>query len=187
MFDVLIVGGGPVGACAAALLTGGSAGSLAPLRVCILEPKRPQPPSVGSALEARVVAVSRASERILESAGAWTRVLGPRVAAYERMRIWHESTSPASALVFDAADVGEPNLGYIVENRLLQAALLDEFGASGGHMESAELRALNVGPDAVTVDTSNGTLTARLVVGADGAKSAVRQAVGLTADIVDFN
>ena len=187
MFDVLVVGGGPVGACAAALLVRGSSGSLTPLRVCVLEPKRPQQPISGSALDARVVAVSRASEHILESAGAWGKVLGPRVGAYERMRIWHESTSPAGALVFDAADVGEPNLGYIVENRLLQAALLDEFCAAGGHMESAELRALNVGSNAVTVDTSNGTLTARLVVGADGAKSAVRQAVGLTAGIVDFN
>ncbi len=187
MFDVLVVGGGPVGACAAALLVRGSSGSLAPLRVCVLEPKRPQQPASGSTLDARVVAVSRASERILESAGAWAKVLGPRVEAYERMRIWHESTSPASALVFDAADVGEPNLGYIAENRLLQAALLDEFSASGGHLESAELRALNVGSDAVTVDTSNGPLSARLVIGADGAKSAVRQAVGLTADIGDFN
>ncbi len=187
MFDVLVVGGGPVGACAAALLVRGSSGSLAPLRVCVLEPKRPQQPASGSTLDARVVAVSRASERILESAGAWAKVLGPRVEAYERMRIWHESTSPASALVFDAADVGEPNLGYIAENRLLQAALLDEFSASGGHLESAELRALNVGSDAVTVDTSNGPLSARLVIGADGAKSAVRHAVGLTADIGDFN
>lgn len=187
MFDVLVVGGGPVGACTAALLVRGSSGSLTPLRVCVLEPKRPQQPASGSTLDARVVAVSRASERILESAGAWAKVLGPRVEAYERMRIWHESTSPASALVFDAADVGEPNLGYIAENRLLQAALLDEFSASGGHLESAELQALNVGSDAVTVDTSNGPLSARLVIGADGAKSAVRQAVGLTADIGDFN
>ena len=83
-------------------------------------------------MDSRVVAISRASERILNSAGAWTRVAGPRVEAYERMRIWHESTSPANALVFDAAEVGEPNLGYIIENRLLQAALLDEFTAAGG-------------------------------------------------------
>jgi 2-octaprenylphenol hydroxylase len=186
-FDVLIVGGGPVGACAAALLVGGAAGAITPLRVCVLEPIRPQSPPEGSALDSRVVALSRASERILESAGAWTRMLGPRVSAYERMRIWHESTSPANALVFDAADVGEPNLGYIVENRLLQAALLDEFVSLGGRLESAELRSLQIGADAVTVETSMGPLSARLVIGADGAKSAVRESVGLTADTADFN
>lgn len=189
VFDVLIVGGGPVGACAATLLLGGSFGDLATLRVCVLEPNRPQPPLERSPLDSRVVALSRASERILESAGAWSRVLGPRVAAYERMRIWHESVAPhsAGALVFDAAEVGEPNLGYIVENRALQAALLDEFVAAGGRLEAAELQGLRVGPEFVTIQTSTGPLAARLVIGADGARSAVRQAVGLTADISDFN
>jgi 2-polyprenylphenol 6-hydroxylase len=187
MFDVLVIGGGAVGACAAGLLVRGSSATLTPLRVCLLEPNRPQQPATGSPMDARVVAVSRASEHILESAGAWAHILGPRVEAYQRMRIWHESTSPAGALVFEAADVGEPNLGYIVENRLLQACLLDDFCAAGGHLETAGLQALHVGPDVVTADTTLGTLTARLVIGADGAKSAVRQAVGLTASVAGFN
>jgi 2-octaprenylphenol hydroxylase len=194
IFDVMVVGGGPVGACAAALLLrgsvdNGSSYSNGPLRICVLEPNRPQTPLEGSALESRVVAVSRASERILKSAGAWDRVLGPRVGAYERMRIWHESVAPSSsgALVFDAAEVGEPNLGYIVENRLLQATLLDAVAELGGHIEPAGLLGLHVGPESVTVETSTGSLSARLVIGADGAKSAVRELSGLTADIAHFN
>ena len=188
VFDVLVVGGGPVGACAAALLLRGSSRNIDPLRVCVLEPNRPSPPSADSPFESRVVALSRASERILQSAGAWTRVLGPRIAAYERMRIWHEGVAPYSpdVLVFDAAEVGEPNLGYIVENRLLQAALLEQIANSGGHIEPAVLKSLHVGPDLVTVETDSGPLSARLVIGADGAASAVRASVGLTADIVPF-
>jgi 2-octaprenylphenol hydroxylase len=181
MYDVLIVGGGPVGGCAGTLLTQAS------LRVCILEPKRPELPAVGTPLEARVVAISRASERILRSAGAWDRIIGSRVEAYERMRIWHESTSPANALVFDAAEVGEPNLGYIIENRLLQAVLLDEFTAAGGELIAADFRDLSVGAEAVTVETSAGILSAKLVIGADGARSAVRESIGLTASVGDFN
>jgi 2-polyprenylphenol 6-hydroxylase len=83
--------------------------------------------------------------------------------------------------------VGEPNLGYIVESRLLQAALLDEFEESGGHVSSAGVEGVRVCPESVAVDTSTGPIHARLVIGADGANSAVRQSVGLTADISDFN
>jgi 2-octaprenylphenol hydroxylase len=181
MYDVLIVGGGPVGACAGALLARGAGGP--GLAVALLEPKPPAALPAGAALEARVVAVSRASERTLTSAGAWPGILGPRVCAYERMRIWHESVAPASAaaLVFDAADVGEPNLGYIVENRLLQTALLGAFVQAGGHLQTAQFSGLRISDAAVEVQTSRGTLSTRLIIGADGAQSAVRAAAGLTA------
>ena len=101
------------------------------------------------------------------------------------MRIWHESISASSAavLVFDAADVGEPNLGYIAENRALQMALLAAFAEAGGHVESAPLSALAIGQEDVQVSTPRGTLRARLVVGADGAQSALRTAAGLTVDV----
>jgi 2-polyprenylphenol 6-hydroxylase len=187
MFDVLIVGGGPVGACAGALLVRGATGAPG-LAVALLEPKPPTPLPADAPLEARVVALSRASERVLTRAGAWARILGPRLAPYERMRIWHESVAPTSdaVLVFDAADAGEPNLGYIVENRLLQNALLESFTQAGGHLEPAPLSSLEIGEHSVGVRTPRGTLAARLVVGADGAQSALRQAAGLTAETTAY-
>ena len=212
MFDVLIVGGGPVGACMGALLARGAGQgadgrgppgrpSASALRVGVIEPNRPRMPAGDVPIDPRVVAVSRSSERILRAAGSWERVSAPvsapacmttqaearasvptvvpRLNPYERMRIWHESVAPSSsgALVFDAADVGEPNLGYIVENRVLQAALLDTFADAGGVIESAQLVSLHVGADSVSVETSGGKLAARLVVGADGALSSVVRGV----------
>lgn len=105
------------------------------------------------------------------------------------MRIWHESVASdsAAALVFDAADVGEPNLGYIVENRLLQGALLASFAQAGGDIETAALTGLAIGADRVVVTTSRGELEARLVVGADGAHSAVRSGAGLTATTTPYD
>lgn len=190
--DVLIVGGGPVGACLAALLAHAGRRESRPPRVTVLEPKRPALPSKEAFPDAptdlRVVACSRASERIIVSCGAWDSIRERRASAYERMRVWHESSAPGSdgALVFDAAEVGEPNLGWIIENRLLQAALLDAAADVGVTIEAAQLKSLRIEEDGVQVETTSGTRTARLIVGADGAHSAVRNAVGLHADTGDY-
>jgi 2-polyprenylphenol 6-hydroxylase len=180
MFDIVIVGGGPVGACAGALLARGTPAA-AGHSVALLEPRPPATVAANARPDLRVVALSRASERLLKRTGSWAQIPPARLSAYERMRIWHESIPPSSpaVLVFDAADVGEPNLGYIAENRALQVALLAAFAESGGHIEPEPFTALSIGEEHVQVSTPRGTLTARLVVGADGAQSAVRTAAGL--------
>jgi 2-octaprenylphenol hydroxylase len=187
-FDVAIVGGGPVGACVAALLARAAVGGAA-LRVALIEPHAPQAPAAGAPPDTRVVAISRASETLLRSARAWPAIAGPRASPYERMRIWHESVAAdgAGVLVFDAADVGEPNLGFIVENRLVQTALIAAFIAAGGQLEPAQFSSLTIDADGASIATSRGALRARLVVGADGAQSAVRAAAGLTAELSDYH
>jgi 2-polyprenylphenol 6-hydroxylase len=179
--EVVIVGGGPVGACAGALLADSG------LTVTLIEPHPPAPIAPDSALQARVVALSRASERIVRAAGAWQGLAEPRLCPYERMRIWHESQPPAQALVFDAADVGEPNLGYILETQLLQQALLAAFTAAGGRIVASAFTALEVAPGGVRVTTDSGEFAARLVIGADGMDSRVRAAAGLSATQADYH
>jgi 2-polyprenylphenol 6-hydroxylase len=187
--DILIVGGGPVGASAAALLQAEAKDARRPLRIALLEPNRPAAIVPDAPLDSRVSALSRASERILTAIGAWHSIPPSRVQPYERMRVWHESVQPRSSdvLEFDAAYAGEPNLGYIIENRLIQAAALAAFEGAGGTSISGELSRLRVHDDHVELETSAGTLACRLVVGADGARSAVRESIGLSAETSSYH
>jgi 2-octaprenylphenol hydroxylase len=187
--DVLVVGGGPVGACIAALLVAGAPpDSRRGLSVAVLEPSRPALPAADAPLDLRVSAFSRASERILAAAGAHERVFSRRASPYERMHVWHESV-PArgpEALTFDAGEAGEPDLGHIIENRLVQAALLDAFEAAGGAIVPGQLQALEFSAQRVLARTTAGHFAARLVVGADGARSAVREAASLPLEAGDY-
>ncbi|HUA89931.1 MAG TPA: FAD-dependent monooxygenase [Steroidobacteraceae bacterium] len=180
MNDVAIVGGGAVGACLACLLRADG------IAVTLIERDLPEPPAPSAPPDARVVALSRASERVLRAAGAWPALAGPRLEPYERMRIWHERQDPAVALTFEAAEVGEPNLGYIAENRLLQAALLGAFRAAGGTLMRAAFTTLTLTPERALIGTDAGEVTARLAVGADGAQSPLRAAARLSAAPHDY-
>lgn len=182
-WDVLVVGGGPVGACAAALLQRAAGKARRPLKVGLLEPARPAPPAADAPLDARVSAWSRASERILRAAGAWEHMAPQRISPYERMCVWPETVPARSpkALVFDAAYAAEANLGVIAENRLAQCAALEAFAAAGGTILPETLSAVTIGEQGVEVRTGSSIERCRLLIGADGAHSRVREAVGLFA------
>ena len=160
-WDVLIVGGGPVGACAGALLQRAAGAGRRPLRIGLLEPARPAPPAAGTALDARVSAWSRSSERILSAAGAWQRMAAERIQPYERMCVWpaHMPARSADALRFDAAYVGESNLGSIAENRLVQCAALDAFEAAGGTILPGGFSGLEIHEDEVQVRAAEQVLS----------------------------
>ena len=189
-FDIAIIGGGPNGAVAAALLARHS--GVAPARIALIAPAlRPaagHPSSGPAAPDLRVAAISRASEQLLRNAGAWEQLPQGRLCAYERMRVWHES-APADGpetLVFSAAELAEPNLGYIVENRALAMAGLASFRARGGHVSGESLVSLQVGAGSAQLHTSAGEISSRLVVGADGARSQVREWLGLPVRAHDY-
>ncbi|MFO1401457.1 MAG: FAD-dependent monooxygenase [Steroidobacteraceae bacterium] len=178
-YDVVVAGGGPVGATLAALLL--QQGRIEPGRVALLEPAVPAPVAAGAEPELRVSAISRASERVLRAAGAWQRLDAARTCAYERMRIWHESSSPwgEGVLEFRAAELGEPDLGHIIENRQLQAAAAAAFRERGGVHLPATLEGFEVHAEGVSLRAGGASLGARLLVGADGASSGVRTGLGL--------
>ena len=165
LLDVLVIGGGLAGGCTGALLQRAAGPGRRPLTIAVLEPARPRAPLAGTPFEARVSALSRASERILASAGAWKRIAGPRVQPYERMRVWHHTVRASSeeVLVFDAADAGEPNLGWIAENRLVQAAVVEAFETAGGRLIVGELEGLKVHDRHIEALTTAGTFAARLI------------------------
>ncbi len=178
---LLIAGGGPVGLTVAALLVADR--GLAPdttVRVLESRPAVTWDPDITGA---RVYALSRASQRILDSLGLWQVILGRRARAYRRMRVWEgESPDGRTALDFASADIGEPDLGHIVEDSLLRHTLQDFLARFGNArvdfgVSIDSVRSTNRG---IELRTSDGeTVAADLLVAADGGASRVRTLMDL--------
>ena len=178
--DVVINGGGLVGLSLARALEGSG------LSLALLEREPPGGLPDGGTWDSRVYALSPGAAAFLRQCGAWDRLPAERLARVEAMRIYGDDGS--ACLEFDAYDAGLRELAFIVENRQLQHALW--AGVRGQEIAlhcPASWTALELEPDAACLRLDDGAeLTARLVVGADGAESRTRAAAGIATVPADY-
>lgn len=170
-YDVLIIGGGMVGLTLACAL-GQSA-----LRVAVIEAYEPQDLAVNAEYALRVSAINKSSQQVFEHIQAWPGMLQRRACAYQQMHVW-DATGDGK-IHFDAADLGTDGLGHIIENRVVQYALYEQARQldSVQLICPAEVSEIDYQPQGSRVSLRDGRcLSAPLLVGADGAQSAVRQA-----------
>lgn len=179
-FDVIIVGGGMVGAALACSLGNST------LQVAVIENAPPPAFSPEQPHDLRVSALSMASKAILETVGAWQGIEQRRLCPFRRMRVWEA----AGDTEFCSEDINYPQLGYIVENRVIQLALLERLAAFDNIslVSPASIHKIEYVPGRLSLITLNdeSVLTANLLVAADGGNSRVRQAVNLGVTSWDY-
>ena len=171
--EVLIAGGGIAGLALAAEL--GLAGVNVALLDAAAAPEAVSAPGDIQDWDQRVSALTPTSQGMLERLGAWQFMPTERVAPYRRMQVWDRNGT--GEIAFDAAEVGLPQLGHIVENRVTVAALLEvikPLRTVSLHWGS-RVETVDDSGDPIRITTNTGeTMTASVLVGADGARSAVR-------------
>ncbi len=181
--DLAIIGGGMVGASLACALAD------LPLRVALVEAvpfdDRAQP-----SYDERTTALSHGTRRIYSGLGLWDE-LAPSGCPIRHIHVSERGRFGVTRI--DADEQGVPALGYVTPNRAI-GRVLNRRLADASNVElicPGRLQRLNRRGEAVDIEVTDGgghhrRLTARLVVGADGARSAVRRALGLAIHTVDY-
>ena len=179
--DVVVAGAGMVGAALSQLLAQSG------FSVAVVEKDGLAPGFDPMQHDIRVSAVNLASEKILSAAGAWDWIAQQRISPYLRMCVWDAGSS--GSITFDSAELGVARLGTIVENGLVAAALHRALVAAPGVriVAGSTVDTFDCDGGRVSVRLSDGGLIrAKLLAGADGARSGVREALGIVSASRDF-
>ena len=170
--DIAVVGAGMVGTAAAAMLAQQG------FDVLLLDRQPAAAYELQPLPDLRVSAIAPGNQQMLQQLGAWQHIVAQRCCAYDVMEV---TTGSGGQLRFVASEHGLSELGWIIENRLLQWALSQVLPATVKRVEGASVCALTQRRRAVDLSLDDGRkLSARLVVAADGARSALREMCGLS-------
>lgn len=176
--DIVVIGAGAVGMTFAAAMRNKG------FQLALLDDKANLCPFPQSAYDLRVFALTRASERIFRAVGAWE--FFERNFPFHNMEVWEDN----GQIHFSCDDVGEPNLGYITELWVILRALAQTLQTSSDikFITESKVVALEYQSSCYVITLEQGEkLTAKLVVGADGAASTVRQLAGIPLNTKEYH
>ena len=182
-FDLIIIGGGLVGASLACALAESS------LRIAIIEafPFKSDDSEYQPAFDARSVALSYTSKQVFEGMGLWSSINKLGVAPIKKIHISDRGHAGITRL--NAEDENVEALGYVVETRVIGKALFEALNKQNNVtlIAPAKLKNFDLGLDSASViiesgnenDVKEKTLSAKLLVAADGGDSVVRRLSGV--------
>lgn len=183
-YDIIIVGAGMVGATLAC----GLAEEAEQLNIAVIDANAPNFSWDTNSYDMRVSAITRASQKLFKDIGVWDSIAEQRISPYQDMFVW--DAGGKGELHFDSADMGESDLGHIIENRVIVKALHQRLNELP-QVElfcPAKLDNIEFNQDVVNLTLEDKTtLSANLVVAADGSRSWVRQKANIAVKGWDFD